>query len=413
MDSLGGGELSSALTRLDQSWEIQQRRGNPMQNRWVRLEIKNDDENDDENDDDNDQASVEEEVEEENKKDFVYCCKPWSGGGIPSVVLIFWGGAVLGQFPHIAYNELLVRLSDRLNAAVVAAPYSVGLDHFELAKTTGENLRRALLQCQQDDEPFVLPESVPIYGIAHSLGAKLATIYLGATTGMKLDGIAYLAYNNYGFGQTIGMVTEFANQIRQNSNSNDNDNTMDPMKQDFVQQVMGFAETAVGALGVEFSPSPQDTRRIVSWQYDDDNNNNNDDRKRSTKTRLFAFDEDGLDCSQEFVEDSSSNRPTTKSNNASKSGHVSVAGVPGNHLTPVYLRFGLEDLPSDAARIMVEQANTEGYQSASFGNEQHLETLVDEITAFCLGKDPSRPPQWQQEQQQDAPPRLLESNNNG
>ena len=68
---------------------------------------------------------------------------------IPSCVVVFTGGAGLGQFPQVAYNELLSEISKTLNAVCLTAPYEVGLDHFGLAKATGEKLRRVLMDSLQ------------------------------------------------------------------------------------------------------------------------------------------------------------------------------------------------------------------------------------------------------------------------
>jgi len=37
---------------------------------------------------------------------------------------------------------------------------------------------------------------------------------------------------------------------------------------------------------------------------------------------------------------------------------------------------------------------TGGYESASFGDEETLNKLVDEVSNWVLGKDPSRPARW-------------------
>jgi hypothetical protein len=55
---------------------------------------------------------------------------------------------------------------------------------------------------------------------------------------------------------------------------------------------MDLAEMAVGAVGLEFSPSPVDTSRIVESKFDG---------KVVSKTRIFVFDDDDLDSSEGFV----------------------------------------------------------------------------------------------------------------
>ena len=55
----------------------------------------------------------------------------------------------------------------------------------------------------------------------------------------------------------------------------------------------------------------------------------------------------------------------------------------------MFLKLGLDDLDDlpDEAKGMASQA-TGGFQSASFGNEEALDLLVDEVTDWMLGKDP-------------------------
>ena len=259
-------------------------------------------------------------------------------------------------------------MADKLNAAVIAAPYSVGLDHFTLAKTAGEKLRKAVLQCEDDPSRQYSP-NLPTYLMAHSLGAKLGTIYMAAT-GQDFEGVGFLAYNNFGFSQTVGMAKEFAQQLRQ---ARGGPAGASFLNSEMLDQVFSFAETAVGALGVEFTPSPADTDKIISMKIDED---------RKNKLRLFCFDDDGLDCTEGFV--------------ASANGGVSVSGLRGNHLTPVYLKFGLDDidLPPDAKGMAAEAIG--GYESASFGDEPTLDGLVEEVANFVLGKPPSRGPKSEQ-----------------
>jgi len=204
-------------------------------------------------------------------------------------MIVFTGGAGLGQFPHIAYNELLTRISDRLNAVCISAPYQVaGLDHFTMAKTTGEQLRRALVFCQ-DDPARQYPENLPTYALSHSLGGKLQTIYLGAT-GQNYNGIGLISFNNFSFGRTISMVKEFASQLQETTSpggfSNMGDNSA------ILNTVFSFAENLVTGMGVDFTPSPADTERLIQLRYNKD---------LQAKTRMFVMDEDNLDSSEQFV----------------------------------------------------------------------------------------------------------------
>eukprot|EP00526_Cylindrotheca_closterium_P012217 CAMPEP_0113641282 /NCGR_PEP_ID=MMETSP0017_2-20120614/21670_1 /TAXON_ID=2856 /ORGANISM="Cylindrotheca closterium" /LENGTH=463 /DNA_ID=CAMNT_0000552613 /DNA_START=160 /DNA_END=1551 /DNA_ORIENTATION=+ /assembly_acc=CAM_ASM_000147 len=387
------GALTSQLARLDQQFQIQQRNSNKPKSRWSKLFLP---------------AEEEEEGDENAKEgeDHVWILEPPQGTTIPSCMIVFTGGAGLGQFPHIAYNELLSRISDKLNAVCISAPYQVsGLDHFGIAKDTGDRMRRALVLCQ-DDPARQYPANLPTYALSHSLGGKLQTIYLGAT-GQDYDGIGLISFNNFSFGQTISMVKEFASQLQETTGPasafpNMGDNTA------ILNTVFSFAENLVTGMGVDFTPSPADTERLIQLRYNKD---------LQAKTRLFVLDDDNLDSSEEFVNLCSS------SEDGSDAG-PSVSGLPGGHLASVFLQLGLDDLGLDdfgfgpemqgampfEPKTMAKEAMG-GLESAAFGNESDLNGLVDEICDWILGKAPKRGANWDgsaSNSSRQVPPRLAQ-----
>jgi len=254
---------------------------------------------------------------------------------------------------------------------VLTAPYSVGLDHFALAKQSGELLRKAIVKCEDDG---TLKPDLPNYCLAHSLGAKLQTIYMAAT-GQEYDGVGFLSFNNYGFAETISMARSFAKQLKDNISGDRTgyatDAVEDIQNDDVLNTVFDFAASVVGAIGVEFSPTPADTERIIGLKYNTKEN-----------TRLFVFDDDTLDCSRSFYDLLSQNNDGP-----------SVSALPGQHLTPVYFKFGLDNLPEDVPREIAADA-IGGFESASFGSEDEMNVLVDEVCSWILGKEPSRVPSW-------------------
>ncbi len=129
-------------------------------------------------------------------------------------------------------------------------------------------------------------------------------------------------------------------------------------------------------MGVDFTPNAKDTERLIQLRFDD---------VLQEKTRLFVFDEDTLDNSKEFVE------------NCSGGKGPSVSGLPGGHLSPVFFKFGVDDLdlgdvPPEAVDMAKEAVG--GFQSASFGNEAYLDELCQEICSWILGKPPKRGARW-------------------
>lgn len=379
-------ELTSALARLDQQWNIQQQ-SKRSKSRWSKLILPKDP---------NEQV-VEESAANPttasgassmmSSQEFVWILEPPSNS-IPSCIIVFTGGAGLGQFPHIAYNELLSRISDRLNAVCIAAPYQVGLDHFGLAKQTGEKIRRALVYCE-DDPSRQYPPNLPTYCLAHSLGCKLQTIYMGAT-GQQFEGIGFMSFNNFSFGQTISMARMFAEQIRKNTNAGDpfasspfGKSPID--NEEILNGLFAFAENIVGVIGVDFTPNAADTERLIQLRFDDG---------LQQKTRLFVFDEDNLDNSKEFVQSCSGGRGPSSS------------GLPGGHLAPVFFKLGVDDLdladlPPEAKEMATDAMG--GFRSASFGNEADLEELVDEVCNWILGRPPKRGPRWDAKARNETP----------
>ncbi|KAG7363336.1 DUF1350 domain containing protein [Nitzschia inconspicua] len=383
----GGGDaffdLTSSLARLDNQWKIQQA-GKGPKSRWSKLFLPKDPEEEPEEVGAGEvwkknaatSGSYFPEVRtQQDPNDYVWILDP-PGNSIPSCIIVFTGGAALGQFPHVAYNELLVRVSDKLNALCIAAPYSVDLDHFKLAKQTGERIRRALVYLEDDpSRPYkTMP---PIYALGHSLGCKLATIYACAT-GQDYDGLGFMAFNNFSFSRTIKMARTFAEELRKSTSSTSAN--AQARRDDLLGGIFDFAELAVGAIGVDFTPNAQDTSRLVTLRYDD---------RLQSKTRVFVFDNDNLDSSQDFVDA------------CSGGGGPSLCGLQGGHLSPVYFKWAMDDLtgfeggeniPPEARDIAKEAMG--GLQSASFGDEAALNELVDAICDWILGKPPKRKPNW-------------------
>lgn len=365
---LKGMELTSALARIDREWQIQQQKS-PEQSRWTKLVLPKEEDADGDNTDNVKEDPPLQRNSYQSVDDFVYLLEPTNSyASTPSCMIVFVGGAGLGQFPNVAYSEFLTRVSDKLNAAVLTVPYSVGLDHFELAKQTGDRLRRAILFCQ-DDPKRQYPESLPTFALSHSLGCKLQTIYVAATK-QNYRGMGFISYNNFGFGQTIQMARTFAEQLRGGFAGNVDANVMGRSEEAF-DMIFGLAETVLGAVGLDFSPSAKDTEKLISLKFDE---------YLQREARLFVFDDDELDSSELMAQSCDGPGPTT-------------SGLPGTHLTPVFLKLGMEGFPEET-RDMAKQVSG-GFDNASFGDEGHMNALVDEVANWVLGKDPSRPAYWQ------------------
>ena len=167
------------------------------------------------------------------------------------------------------------------------------------------------------------------------------------------------------------MAKTFVDSIRQTTASGANAGMMDTLFE--------FAEQVTQGIGIDFQPSPEVMDRLVTMKFIP---------TLQSKTRVFCFDDDGLDCSERLMECCQS------SEDASTSSSPTVSGLPGTHLTPVFLRLGINDLDGipDEAKQMAGEAI--GFESASFGDEQELNGLVREVCSWVTGKAASRGPKW-------------------
>jgi hypothetical protein len=314
-------------------------------------------------------------------EDIVYLLDPPNPSIAPSCLLVFVGGAGLGTYPQVAYNELLLRLSDRLNAAVLATPYTVGLDHFVLAQETGERITRAmeLLRQREDVSPYSSNKFPPVYCLTHSLGGKLMTIHMAATNA-EYAGMGWISFNNFSFGQTIGMTKVFAEQLQSATLGQEKDmpsgNDMGGMS-NLLDTVFTFAETALSAIGIDFSPTSEQMEKLIALKYRPE---------WQAKTRLFTFDADTLQSTEAFCK-------------ACRGPGPDVSELKGTHLTPVFFEVGLDEIPDENMKTMAREAMG-GIQKASFGDETQLNDLVNEICSWILGKPPSRRPAWKRERPQ-------------
>ena len=88
-------------------------------------------------------------------------------------VVRFVGGAVLGSYPHIAYDAFLRRLGDDAGVVVVATPYELGVDHGAIAEVPIVPRRR--VEPSGGEEGYDTA-TMPVFAAGHSLGCKLQLI---------------------------------------------------------------------------------------------------------------------------------------------------------------------------------------------------------------------------------------------
>ena len=280
-----GGDLVTALAKLDKKWELARKDGGSLKKigEWTILDVKE---------------------EDATMPEIVYLLEPTSGA-VPSCVIFFLGGAVLGQFPHISYSTFLRKLATKMNAAVVAIPYEVGLDHFGIAQRSVKRMQNALKECV-DSRGYA--SQLPKYAIGHSLGAKLHSIGIAATgIGDELAGLGFVSYNNFGFAETISMARSFAKEMEVGGSFGPGNPAFDTL--------FDLAGMAVSVVGLEFTPSPMDMDKILRTKFDGD-------EEVLKKIRMFSFDDDDLDSTKRFLDCFEESAGVTQ-----------VSHLPGTHLT--------------------------------------------------------------------------------
>jgi hypothetical protein len=160
-------------------------------------------------------------------------------------VIHFIGGFLLGQFPRTVYGPFLEKLAEQTQMAVIATPFhspavasaktlasgkasaflentnnypildtSLFFDHAQLARMLHERFRDASSALSR---LLASPERLPVYGMGHSLGAKLLALMYSEPVEERVTekrairpprANIFLAYNNYSTKQSIPLFDD-------------------------------------------------------------------------------------------------------------------------------------------------------------------------------------------------------------
>ncbi|NER81134.1 MAG: DUF1350 domain-containing protein [Leptolyngbya sp. SIO1D8] len=152
----------------------------------------------------------------------------------PTAIIHFLGGAFVAAAPYITY-KLLLEAIGRQGYIIVATPFVNTFDHQAIAKEVLVTFEQAMHYL----ETRVLAERLPIYGLGHSMGCKIHVL-LNSLYGVERAGNVLMAFNNYSARRSIPLL----------------------------DQVLNFSPD----LTVEFTPSPEETLRLVDRYYTVDRN---------------------------------------------------------------------------------------------------------------------------------------------
>ena len=213
----------------------------------------------------------------------------------PVGAIHFLGGAFIAAAPNLAYRSLLEFFCDR-GYLVVATPFNIALDHIAIAEEVLLRFDRGLRTLYRHN---LLEQSLPIYGLGHSMGCKLHLL-IGSLFEVQRAGNALIAFNNFPAQRSIPLVKELS---------------------------------ALMAMEVEFSPSPKATNEMISERY------------KIRRNLLIQFTRDDIDqtqlmgqiLQQRFGE------------------MVSMQTLNGNHLTPLGQRLSLQPKGGFSALDAVSQ----------------------------------------------------------
>ncbi len=200
--------------------------------------------------------------------DKVWCYWPTRPIGLIEVI----GGSYLAISPQISYRRLLEGLGMQ-SLAIHAWSYLPGFDHQAQANQAWKSMR----ECKRHLEHRI-GEKLHVVRLGHSLGCKLHL--LAPDGGRNSKGMIALSFNNFAADRSIPMLAELAPKFNFKS---------------------------------EFSPSPQETLRLINERYNQSNN------------LLITFNKDSLDQSEVLLKCLEQRRSLDNSQRL----HLD-----GDHLTP-------------------------------------------------------------------------------
>lgn len=320
---------------------------------------------------------------------------------VPWAAVHFCGGAGFGVAPHITYDVLCRSLCNRLGVAIVATPFDLGTDHNALSKKVHASFAKAVENLQDRGR---LGEQVPTYRVGHSLGARLLVLgalgdveggtsdddaLLGLLAGGAIDvdgvdvdaaaapsspspppsprpmgdGLALIAFNNFGLADSVSLATEFLSRMQGDeggAGAGAGAGGRASEAAQAVREAFGFAQQFANMAGIggdfELKPSPEELTAAVSSRGLSAGDEGGDRR-----TLVARFEGDTLDSSSALLDALPAQAaPTT-------------ALLEGSHLTPVVFRLDAAAIDPALAMLL---GNGQGF---SFGSAALVEPLVDSL----------------------------------
>lgn len=165
----------------------------------------------------------------------------------PRAIIHFLGGAFVAAAPHLTYRWLLEALYDE-GYAVIATPFVNTFDHGAIAKETFTTFEQGFIYlCKKRPDL----QSLPIYGIGHSMGCKVHLL-IGALVNESMRagqlakqraGNIFVSFNNFPARKAI------------------------PLLEQALQQASAFVPDLQLDRRLEFTPNPEETLSLIERNY--------------------------------------------------------------------------------------------------------------------------------------------------
>ncbi len=218
----------------------------------------------------------------------------------PIAIIHFLGGAFVGTAPNVTYRWLLEELAKE-GYAVITTPFVNTFDHLAIARNVLNRFENILDRLQTNTS--LGQGYLPIYGIGHSMGCKLHLL-IGSLFSVERAGNILISFNNY----PVKKAIPFLEQIDVDK-----------------------------YLSLEFTPSPDETKIIISKDY------------QIRRNLLVKFTNDNIDETLVL-------RPILDEKYPNL---IALQNLSGNHLTPlsqeIKWQMGEVFTPFDAVGQWVKQ----------------------------------------------------------
>lgn len=205
---------------------------------------------------------------------------------------------------------------------------------------------------------------MPSFSLGHSLGSKIQTILSINKGGEGSAGLGLISFNNDDLDKSGEIMKQFIRGISGVGGVGGHDSTFGAFS-DLVETVV---DAVGGNVGTAFKPSRKEMNERIGGSDGIDSN-----------ICLFAFDDDDIDNSLEFVKEFSRRGKKEK---------IGVQDLKGNHLTPVYL--DLEGALGDLGMGNFGMGSRLGFEKDGFaiGNLKQVQALTAAVKNWLCGGAP-------------------------